>query len=55
MALTHFWPEDSYYHGILAATAVPLERNLTSYIINWTFDITPISRQLATAMEEEVA
>ena len=20
MALTHFWPEDSYYHGILAAT-----------------------------------
>ena len=23
MALTHFWPEDSYYHGILAATAFP--------------------------------
>ena len=32
MALTHFWPEDSYYHGILAATDMGMD---VSFVNAW--------------------
>ena len=32
MALTHFWPKDSYYHGILAATELGLKMGRSFWV-----------------------
>ena len=40
MALTHFLPEDSYYHGILAATVLehndPLKDEILVPLLFWS-------------------
>ena len=39
MALTHFWPKDSYYHGILAATGEQLNGFSSVWILKCVFKL----------------
>ena len=53
MALTHFWPEDSYYHGILAATALSLVEYFCNeffwaYSLCYPFDASKSTKKIKT-------